>query len=453
MGRAANVGSAVRGLTLRGRAFLAAGLSAGTVGVLLGQRDLLRVGILLAALPLVSVWVVVRTRYRLACSRRLDPARVAVGENTDVLLRLDNVSRLPTGLLLGEDRLPFALGARPRFILDRVEPRGHRAVSYPVQSEVRGRYSVGPLAIRLTDPFGMCELRRSFSGRDTLTVTPEVQALPDVRLGGEWSGNGESRARSIAAAGEDDVATREYRDGDPLHRVHWRSTARHGELMVRREEQPWQSRATLLLDSRALAHRGEGAAASFEWAVSAAASIGVHLVRRGFGLRLLTEHGAAVTGDDAGGGDGRGDLRRDVRRATHEVDGLGGDVEGLLLDALAIARTSSGEDLREVVAALRRGGDSMIVAVLGGVTVEQAEELARARHGSTTAVCILLDVASWTVLAPRARDEAARTFDDVTLLLRSAGWRVLPARPGDSLPLLWERAAQGAGAAVLGGVS
>ena len=61
---------------------------------------------------------------------------------------------------------------------------------------------------------------------------------------------------------------REYRRGDDLRRVHWRSSAHAGELMVRREEQPWQSRATLFVDNRKVAHRGTGAASSLEHAVS-----------------------------------------------------------------------------------------------------------------------------------------------------------------------------------------
>ena len=113
-------------------------------------------------------------------------------------------------------------------------------------------------------------------------VTPHVMPLPSVRLGGEWAGSGESTARSVATSGEDDAATRDYRRGDDLRRIHWRSTARRGELMVRREEQPWQSRAVLLLDTRAGIHHGDGPTASLEWAISAAASIGVHLSRSGF---------------------------------------------------------------------------------------------------------------------------------------------------------------------------
>ena len=77
---------------------------------------------------------------------------------------------------------PTCSGAGPRFVLDRVEPRGRREVTYTVRSDVRGRYTLGPLAIRLTDPFGMCELSRSFTARDTLIVVPRrSQPLPAVR--------------------------------------------------------------------------------------------------------------------------------------------------------------------------------------------------------------------------------------------------------------------------------
>src|SRR5690349_21011942 len=108
--------AALSGLTTRGRSFLAAGIAAAVCAMVLGQRDLLRVGVLLAALPLTSVVVVARTRYRLACQRRVEPVRVPAGQKAQVILRLENVSRLPTGLLLIEDQVPYVLGSRPRFV-------------------------------------------------------------------------------------------------------------------------------------------------------------------------------------------------------------------------------------------------------------------------------------------------------------------------------------------------
>jgi uncharacterized protein (DUF58 family) len=437
------VRDALQGLTTRGRSFAAAGVAVLVAATATSQRDLLRVAVLLVALPLVSAVVVARTRYRLSSGRRLGSPRTAAGQESAVTLRLDNISRLPTGLLLVEDRVPYVLGSRPRFVLDRVEPRGRREVTYTVRSDVRGRYPLGPLSIRLTDPFGMCELQRSFSARDTLVVTPPVQTLPLVQLAGEWTGSGESRSRSIASAGEDDAGTREYRQGDDLRRVHWRSTARLGQLMVRREEQPWQARCTLLLDTRAVAHAGEGPGSSFEWAVTAAASIGVHLVRHGYIVRLLTDTGAHVAS------------------VAHDAEGVASDFEGALLDALAVVDTSSSQTLRAAGSSLRRGGgDGLMVAVLGSVDPEEARALGRLRQGSTAAVAVLLDTLAWAPPSVRARQAARSTYDGSVALMRASGWRVLPVRPGDSLPDLWQHAsrhnigqADPSTAAMAGGVS
>lgn len=271
---------ALSGLTGRGRCFLYGAAAAAVCSLLFGEKDFLRVGVLLATLPLLAAWNVGRSRYRLACSRVLEPNRVQVGMTARVLLRLENLSNFTTGTLLLEDRLPYSLGTRPRLVLERLTRRHASSVAYTVRADVRGRFEVGPLVVRLTDPFGLCELTRSFPGADHLVVIPQVVPLPMVRLAGEYAGAGDSHARSVAVHGDDDAATREYRHGDDLRRVHWRSTARTGELMVRREEQPWESRATIVLDTRTWAHRGEGPTASFEWAVSAAASIAEHLRRK-----------------------------------------------------------------------------------------------------------------------------------------------------------------------------
>ncbi len=417
---------ALGGLTTRGRCFLAAGLASIVSALIMSQDDLLRVAILLTALPLISAATVIRTRYRVACTRRVNPGRVEAGQDSRVVLRLENVSRLPTGLLLIEDRLPYILGSRPRFLLDRVEPGGVRTVDYPVRADVRGRYVVGPLTVRLSDPFGMCELTRSFSARDTLVVTPVVQHLPAVPLGGEWAGSGDSRSRSVAAAGEDDVATREYRHGDDFRRVHWRSTARYGELMVRREEQPWESHCTLLLDTRAAAHRGAGPASSFEWAVSAAASISAHAGRVGYTVDLVTDSGAKLRG--------------------HGADLGFGDQEASILDALSAAEVTGGVTLGPAGSLHLGGFDGLVVAVLGALAPAEAEGLIRAQHRGGSAVAILLDVTSWAGQAPRGN--SAPHPDRAAALLQAAGWRVVIARAGDDLATLWPAVAHGSQSAL-----
>jgi uncharacterized protein (DUF58 family) len=409
---------ALRGLTLRGRCFVAAGLAAVVCGAGLGEKDLIRVGVLVVALPLVCAVVVARTRYRMSCTRRLRPARVPAGSATEVSLHLANLSRLPTGLLLVEDALPYALGTRPRFVVDRVEPQGEREIGYPVPSQARGRFTIGPLALRLADPFGMVELAHSFSSYDELVVTPPVERLPAVRLGGAWTGGGDAQSRAVAAAGEDDVVPREYRRGDELRRVDWRSTARRGELMVRREEQPWQSHGAIILDTRAAAHRGHGPGSSFEWAVAAAASIGCHLAHAGYALRLVTDTGEQLTAP------------------------VGSGFTELLLDRLATMRVSGAATLAPGLAALSSAaGEGLVVAICGLGAPAEADSLARVARGGAAGIAVLVDATSWG--GPR-QDARARDFVDTPLRLHRAGWRVLPAHRGCTLAELWPAASRDA---------
>lgn len=412
---------ALSGLTRRGWTFLAVGGGAVLAAVLAGQRDVLRVGLLLVVVPAISLMVALRSRVRLAASRSVEPPRVSVGERATVHLRLANSARIPTGVLLVEDSIPFTLGARPRFVLDHVWSRFRRDVTYSIDPVVRGRYKVGPLTVRVTDPFGMVELRRAFSDVGTLIVTPTVHQLPTVRLVGEWSGSGESRPRAIAAAGEEDATIRAYRVGDDMRRVHWRATAHHGELMVRREEQPWQSRATLLLDTRTSGHTGEGIDSSLEWSVTAAASVGVHLAERGYAVRLATDHGSAVSTN------------------WHDPASGPGDAKVSLLDALAVVQPQRDASVGRWPDLLSgaEAATGLLVGVFGRLSEPEAHVVAGLRQGSTAALAVVLDVMSWTSLGENSREQVRLTAG--VQVLRGAGWNVIVAKRGEHLASLWER--------------
>ncbi|MFC4497485.1 DUF58 domain-containing protein [Streptomyces ovatisporus] len=450
--------SAFGGLTTRGRSFLAAGAAAAVCAYLLGQADLLRVGMLLSALPLVCVLVLYRTRYRVAGSRRLSPARVPARSEARVHLRVDNISRLPTGLLMLQDRVPYVLGPRPRFVLDRVEPGGQREVSYRVRSDMRGSYPLGPMQLRLTDPFGMCELTRSFSTYDTLTVVPQVEALPWVRMSGDTTGYGDGRQRSLALAGEDDVIPRGYRHGDDLRRVHWRSTARYGELMVRREEQPQKARCTVLLDTRRAAYAGTGPDSPFEWAVSGAASVCLHLLEKGYAVRLLTDTGTMVPGPEGVG-----------------FAGDSSDTAGLLLDTLALVEHSAETGMSYAYDILRggtAGQEGLLVAFLGDLDEEQAVTVGRMRQRTNRAVAFTsqltahgagtgdgaaddseygsaADAALGVPAGVERPDEAAASAaprdsadgeEPALRVLRESGWTALRGGPGVAMSALWHEA-------------
>jgi uncharacterized protein (DUF58 family) len=363
------------GMTTRGTSFVAAGAASSIAGYLLGERGLLCVGIALLTLPLFATTAARRAQYRLTCTRRISPPRVPVGQAAMVTLRLENVSRLPSGIMLAEDSVPYALGTRPRYVLDRIERSGVRELTYPLRSDLRGKFEIGPLQLRVADSFGLVELSRSFTGRSQLVVTPRVVPLATTVLSRSWAGEGEGRARLSSSAGEDDVIPRSYRDGDDVRRVHWRSTARYGELMVRREEQRWRNRATILLDTRGSAHMGTGAGSSFELAISAAASVGVHVTQQGLTGQLITD-GETIAG---------GALFQDA-----------------LLDSLAVIRPSPRRDLSEALRALRTSGSGVVIAIAGRISEAEALQLAASRTEGSQAIALLLAVSTWADLPGRA---------------------------------------------------
>ena len=400
-------------LTTRGLSFFAAGVVCAIAGLTLGHEDLFRISVLLIALPLAAVLLLSRSRYRLASRRMVTPARIEAGQSATVTLTVENVSRIPTGVMFLEESLPYALGGRPRFIIDRLLPATSKHVSYPVRSENRGRFRVGPLTIRLSDPLGLCELVRAFNSTDTVLVTPQIIPLSPVRIAGSWNGGGDGRARSVASSGDDDVATREYRRGDDLRRVHWRSTARAGELMVRREEQPWHSQAAVVLDNRASAHRGEGTNSSFEYAVSAAASVGMHLLRQTYQVHLAC--GLGVTGQEP--------------VLVEQVD------ERVLLDRCAEVLASPSTSLLPMIERLGTQ-DQLIVAVLGTLSRDDALQLARLRRRAVC-VAIMVDAASWGGLSGRERAAADAASASSALVLHQSGWRVLRVDRATSLATAW----------------
>ena len=397
---------ALAGLTVRGRAFVAAGVTAVVCAVLLGQPALTRVGVLVLALPLVTALVLARSRYRLALVRTVAPPLVAAGQPARVTLSLSNEGRTPSGVLLLEDRVPYVLGTRPRFVLEGIGHGWRRQVTYQVRSDVRGRFEVGPMSVRVSDPFGLVELGRAFRTTSALTVTPRTVALPVIPLGGAESGSGENRPRAFATGSAEDVTVRDYRRGDDLRRVHWPSSARTGELMVRREEQPWHSRATVFVDNRADAHRGQGIASSLEAAVSAAASVAVHLTRRGFAVRLVTAAG------------------EDRAHGWHERGGEASTAP--LLESLAVLRPHEAPRLDSTWLG-EAGHGGLLVAVLGAVQAHDAPVLRRMHSHQGSALAVALDVDAWV-----GGDGAPATG-----LLAQQGWRATTLGPHDHLESRW----------------
>ena len=406
-------------MTVRGRAFLAAGITTTVCSILLGFDALMRVGILAMALPLLTALLVSRARYRLMAHRNVSPTRASVGQDATVSLTLVNEGRMPMGLLLFEDHVPYTLGRPARFTVDHMSPHWHQDLAYTVRSGMRGQYTLGPLSVRVSDPFGFIALKRSFTVTSEIIVTPQILPLRALDLTGEWSGAGERRPRAFAVGSSEDVTVREYRRGDDLRRVHWRSSAHAGELMVRREEQPWQSRATVVLDTRRAAHVGAGAESSLEWCVTAAASVCVHLAHAGFAVRLITDHPDIEVS-------GWADSSADPLAQT-----------GPILDQLAVAGPSPYGDLDHAATNVS-SQPGLVVALLGSSSAHDLGTLARLTPNSSRSMVLLLDTHAWTTREAQADPD----IDGQLELMRASGWAAIRVGPHDTVPAAWDKLGQ-----------
>jgi len=200
--------------------------------------------------------------------------------------------------------------------------------------------------------------------------------------------------------------------------------------MVRREEQRWRNRATIFLDTRSRSHMGAGLASSFEAAVSAAASVGVHISREGLSGQFITD-GATLRG---------GPLFADA-----------------LLDSLAVIHPSTSRNLDQAFAELRTAG-GVLIAIVGRLTTPEARKLAACRTQGSQGLAILLDAATWAVESPQSGqldagpDDSApgrpaappngkRSADTTAAesILMSAGWHVTVLDAATPLGVAWQR--------------
>ena len=344
------------------------------VGRLFGIFELFVLGAACVALLVLAVTIVVRTRLRLEVGRQLSPRRVHAGTPARVELSVRNVADRRTPVLKLHDPVSGTQGAT--VLLAPIDETATVRSAYRLPTERRGIVGVGPLSVIVTDPFGLASLRSDAAPRTDLTVLPRVDdVLPPPRAGGDEPLSGLRQATLSNTAGDDFAALRTYVVGDDMRRVHWPSSARHGELLVRQDEVHRQGRTTILLDTRAQTHAGE----SLEVAVSAVASIITAAWKRQDLLRLLT-----TDGWDSGFAIGQ----------PH--------VEAILEFLATVPATPAGT-LRGLVEGVRRlAGATSVVAVVGGIQPPELHALngLRGRGGSVTVVQV--DLARWSAGLPPA---------------------------------------------------
>lgn len=283
-----------RARTLTRRGWSLSGAAAGLVvaGRLLGTIELavLAAGIVIL-LAAGALWTRTR-RFDLFARRTIRPSRLHVGGDGRVDLVIVNRSTRATPMLSVTD--VFDDGRRAaRFVLPPLAPDSTARAAYRIPTSRRGRYLVGPLAVSITDPFGLARRTWALASPDDVLVCPRIHdILAPRQAGGRLIASVETvQARAQAADGEEFLTLREYEVGDDLRRVHWRSSARVGELMIRQDEAQWRAKSVIVLDTRPEAHD----AVSFELAVEATASIVDRLTRMRRRIDVSTSSGAALS--------------------------------------------------------------------------------------------------------------------------------------------------------------
>ncbi len=254
-----------------------------------------------------ALWTFLTIR-RLEVVREARWRRQRMGEAFEERFELIHHGRLPCAWVEIYDCSPLP-GSRGSRLVTSV--RGGQRLSYLARTWLvqRGHFDLGPTLVRTGDPFGLFVAERRFPPRQSLIVLPMILplSLPEVPAG--YLSGGKVVHQKARDATPHAVSVRAYLPGDPLKHIHWPATARHGTLMVKEFEQDPQTQVWFFLDAMAASHfvaemplqtlpvsdwwfgrkpRLALPRSTFEYAVTAVASLTQHLLRRRMAVGLVT---------------------------------------------------------------------------------------------------------------------------------------------------------------------
>lgn len=214
-----------------------------------------------AAVTLVAaaVWV---SRQRLDMSAYLSvvPPRTSPGPPVQARLELANkgarrspavVASVP--LRAVRPRAPVAGSATALLGNGPLEPGGTASAVYRLPTTPRGIWNLGPVQVRIGDPFGLAERAWHAEGACSFVVHPKVVRLDNLRVGAGGAAGG-GRSRWQAPRGEELDGMRDFVAGDDLRLVHWKATAKRDRLTVRQDAGAAARSITVLLDLREASH-------------------------------------------------------------------------------------------------------------------------------------------------------------------------------------------------------
>lgn len=409
-------------LTLRGTGALLLAIVSFVLAGELGIVELMYIGSLLLALLVVGFVLLHLGRRVGEADRILRPEVVAVGSETRVHTRVLVRSATPLGTIRWSDRLPPALEGNPHGragFTSRTVGRGGDAgdqpldISYSARAGRRGVWSIGPLTLRTTDPFGLVRRVHAPVGDTRIVVVPAAIPLPQVGVSAGAAGGSMHASSDHLGQGADNLIARPYAPGDSMRRIHWRATAHRDTLMVRQEEQESTPAATVLLDLGAprwdLSARDDtGVDPAFEAALSTCVSIALRFARDGYQVDVLDTDGTPLC-EPLPGNDASEDVERMLVRFA----------------SLTSRRHDTLPGLAQRYAGAQAGP---LVVITGILRLQDADVLAPLAHHSSLPILL-----------------AAAPTADALGRAAQAGWRAAAFGPDADLTDVWsDVAARGA---------
>lgn len=250
------------------------------------------------AIALVAAWLPLRALQKLSVTRSpLYP--ISAGDTLRVEIQVHNPTPHDRGLLKLSDELPFVVGEPETTALESLPRQGHYVWSYTRVVTRRGVYRWQTIQMRTAFPLGLFWRRQVCQAPAIAVVYPQVLPLANCPLVDELGRDRHSQLQSLqqpqAATEGLTRALRPYRWGDPIRLVHWKSSARYGELRVRELEVITGGQSLIIALDSAIAWNAD----QFEDAVTAAASLYFYALRQNLQVSLWTAGAGLIQGQQA----------------------------------------------------------------------------------------------------------------------------------------------------------